>query len=120
MIRSEKFNFFDFRLPYDWRPTFPYLGTYFIQSLAIFFCCLAFFVALFLPIGLCWYSIVFISDLELSLFKLNSEIGRASGKLKKSNLIASKQKLCEIIRFRCEAEQLSIIIGPQSFQIHLF
>lgn len=116
MIQSENFHCVHFRLPYDWRSTFPYLGTYFLQSLSFYFWCRTFFVTLMLPIGLCWYSIAFISDLELSLFKLNLEISRAAGKFSNSNLIAYKQKLCEIICFRCNAEQLSVNIMLRNFQ----
>lgn len=74
---------------------------------------------MFLHIGLCLHSFAFVSDLKCSLFEFNSEIVYVSKRLEnKRNLAERKQQLYEIIRFHCDAEQLSHISSiflPQIF-----
>lgn len=67
-----------------------------------------FYVTMFLNIGFCLYALAFVSDLKFSLFNLNSEIEHVSKRrATHTNVFYHKQNLCEIIRFHCDAEQLS-------------
>lgn len=118
MVRiKKKLSCVYFRLPYDWRPTFTYLGTYFLQGLSLSFFTITFYVTMFLHIGFCLYSFAFVSDLKFSLFELNAEIVSVFKRPETSrNTVKHKQKLYEIIRFHCDAEQLSNKAVPQIFE----
>lgn len=99
-----------FRLPYNWRTPFGYLSTMTLQIFITFLIISITFSALAFAIGFCVFLSALCSDLENDLHQLNENIRAHVAlrkHLKKANSIKIELKICEIIRFHCDAKQLS-------------
>lgn len=92
-----------------------YIVTILIQSVGSFVIISGLLCTVLFPVAHCVFIITFCSDLESELFVLNEIIQNECEKkspFSTNAIIKIRGKLCKIIRFYCDAKQLSVAMFP--------
>lgn len=84
-----------------------YLLTFALQYISLQYYSFVFVAVLFLYIGVCLFSMTFVSDIELCLNDLSNAITIADGNFSIKKRIEIKEKFFDAISFHADAKQLS-------------
>lgn len=101
-------NLIFYRWPYNWRFPIRYTATIIFQYVSFVYFGTIFVLVLFFYIGVCLFSLTFISDLEYNLSNINDNFVKSNGHLAANERVKLKIQFYEIIRFHAEAKQLVI------------
>lgn len=119
IVRSEcyilliPFNvYFDFisRYPFNWKTPFGYIVAMSFQLFMFIIALIICFSSKLFPISFCVFLTAFCEDLENDLHEQNENMRiHAASKIRQTNANRNemKQNICGIIRFHCDAKQLS-------------
>lgn len=105
-----KIFFFFIRFPFEWKTP---IGFFFACSMEGFFFTTLFEIAvypLFIYIGICNYSIAFISDLIANINNIKDKYENSTkrSELTKGEIRELKEKFQDVIKFHTEAVELSV------------
>lgn len=95
--------------PFEWKTPFKYSLVTIFQAIPVFYATTMIFITSFLFIGFCFYTELFVSDIEQNLDELNNQIisKHSHGTYMKKERNDVMTKFVEIIQFHVEIKQLS-------------
>lgn len=110
--KEESLNLIVYRYPFECDTPMKFIGCHLIQSFAFLIGATIFTTGVLLTVSLCEYLTIFVSDIEVSLRKLNKKIIKNAKKsrmqISDSMCIEVEQELSKIVKFYSEARQLSV------------
>lgn len=98
------------RYPFNWKTPFGYIAAMSFQLFIFIISLIICFSSMLFPISFCVFLTAFCEDLENDLHEQNENLRiHSAPKIGQTNANRNemKQKICDIIRFHCDAKQLS-------------